>query len=107
MNADLSAYQSSQPSPVVVKRVEQEGKQAAGGKAYYVEESVKILQHVIVQADPILTELVSKVKQFERWYLRQRASQNLNPASDRRDPEYNGSAGIIIAFQSMKEIEAL
>ena len=45
----------------------------SGSKAYYVEESVKILQHVISQADPILGELVSKVKQFERWYLRQRS----------------------------------
>lgn len=32
-----------------------------------MEESVKILQHIIMQADPILTEIVSKVKQFERY----------------------------------------
>lgn len=39
-------------------------------KAFYVEESVKILQGIIQQADPILTELVSKVKQFERYTTR-------------------------------------
>jgi hypothetical protein len=36
-------------------------------KAFYVEEQVTILQSIIMQADPILNELVSKVKQFERY----------------------------------------
>ena len=36
------------------------------GKTYYVEESVKILRDIINRADPILTELASKIKQFER-----------------------------------------
>ena len=35
---------------------------AAGGKTYYVEESVKILEGIIMKADPILSELASKVK---------------------------------------------
>ena len=35
-------------------------------KTYYVEESVKILEGIILKADPILTELASKVKQFDR-----------------------------------------
>ena len=35
-------------------------------KAFYVEESVKILEGIIMKADPILSELVSKVKQFEK-----------------------------------------
>jgi hypothetical protein len=30
-------------------------------KTYYVEESVKILENIIMKADPILTELSSKV----------------------------------------------
>ena len=43
---------------------------ALQSKAFYVEESVKVLENVIKKADPILDELVSKVKQFER-YVRQ------------------------------------
>lgn len=35
-------------------------------KTYYVEESVKILENIIMKADPILSELASKVKQFEK-----------------------------------------
>ncbi len=35
-----------------------------GNKTYYVEESVKILENIIMKADPIITELASKVKQF-------------------------------------------
>ena len=31
-----------------------------------MEESVKVLSNVIMKADPILHELVSKVKQFEK-----------------------------------------
>jgi hypothetical protein len=41
-------------------------KQAHLPKAFYVEESVKILSNIIEKADPILSELVSKVKAFER-----------------------------------------
>lgn len=33
---------------------------------YYVEEQVKIIGDIIKKADPILTELVSKVKQFDK-----------------------------------------
>ena len=35
-------------------------------KTYYVEESVKIIENIIMKADPILSELASKVKQFEK-----------------------------------------
>jgi hypothetical protein len=35
-------------------------------KTYYVEESVKILENIIMKADPILTELCSKVGQFDK-----------------------------------------
>jgi hypothetical protein len=31
-----------------------------------VEESVKVLENIIMTADPILSELVSKVKQFDK-----------------------------------------
>lgn len=33
---------------------------------YYVEEQVKIIGDIIKKADPILTELASKVKQFDK-----------------------------------------
>lgn len=38
----------------------------SNNKTYYVEESVKILENIIMKADPILSELASKVKQFEK-----------------------------------------
>lgn len=37
-----------------------------GEKTYYIEESVKIIGNIIAKADPILTELASKVNQFEK-----------------------------------------
>ena len=33
---------------------------------YYVEESFRVLSGVVLRADPILTDLVSTVRQFER-----------------------------------------
>ena len=41
-----------------------DGTTVGGGtnKTYYVEESVKILENIIMKADPILSELASKVK---------------------------------------------
>lgn len=38
----------------------------AGSKTYYIEESVKVMGGIIARADPILTELASKVKEFEK-----------------------------------------
>lgn len=37
-----------------------------GGKTYYIEESVKVIGGIIARADPILSELASKVKEFEK-----------------------------------------
>jgi hypothetical protein len=48
-----------------LKKVE-ETKEELPNKTYYVEESVKILENIIMKADPILSELASKVKQFEK-----------------------------------------
>lgn len=31
-----------------------------------MEESVKIIENIIVKADPILSELASKIKQFDK-----------------------------------------
>lgn len=65
-------------------------------KAFYVEESVKILQNIIEKADPILSELVSKVKLFER-YIKNRLS-NLD------DPE---QSNLLLAFNTEGEIESM
>ena len=35
------------------------------GRNVYVEESVKVLESLIIQADPLLQELASIVKEFE------------------------------------------
>ena len=37
-----------------------------GNKTYYVEESVKIIEGIIMKADPILSELATNIKQFDK-----------------------------------------
>lgn len=40
-------------------------KEDTSGKTVYIEESVKVLEKVILEADPILTELTALLSDFE------------------------------------------
>lgn len=59
---------------------------ASGNKTYYVEESVKILENIILKADPILSELASKVKQFEKIH-KMTAAERDQDILDKYGPE--------------------
>lgn len=37
-----------------------------GNKAFYIGESIKVLQSIILKADPVLNELCSLVKDFQQ-----------------------------------------
>jgi hypothetical protein len=39
---------------------------AQGVKAFYVGESIKVLQSIILKADPVLNELCSLIKDFQQ-----------------------------------------
>lgn len=59
-----------------------------------------------MQADPILNELVSKVKQFERYTRQRHGNANHFPNhSDAHKEESGGLSNILLAFQSEQEID--
>jgi len=74
-------------------------------KTVYVEESIKVLEAIIMQADPVLTELASQVKEFD--------TMNKKSAAERDNDllKRYGSAGfreqrsrLNISFSSEKDL---
>ena len=71
LKADYTANSSEGEEEIIVYKATsnqqkpQQHKNSTINKTYYVEEQVTILQGIIMQADPILNEIVSKVKQFD------------------------------------------
>lgn len=51
---------------MLIEKLQNENNKEPKNKTYYIEESVKIIENIIMKADPILSELAAKVKQFEK-----------------------------------------
>ena len=99
-------------------------KNAAGTKkgraTYYVEEQFDVLSGVVMRADPVLTELVSTIKQFERYVTSRKLVRRADmpssmlksmlgshpdlftPASEEEERRK-----LKVAFASLNDIEAL